>query len=199
MLYSLTLLTLTLATRLASSQGLPAPVLDSVTDSVSNPCNGPACWDHKYEDGTPCSFGASCDNCKNPAKFWWSKKAHACGEEPKWIDGTMCSGPSCAACGNSANFWPSLHSEACGTPPTPKLTPTKDTSGTPNTPAPTNRVAPTPRTPRPTPEPESFQTETEPEPELEHPSSPAAKSSDCVARYISTFVFLGYFLNQRMF
>jgi len=70
-------------------------------------------------DGEKCVPGNSlistCQKCRNPASYWYSKLSHACGQEPKWNDGTICLlGTSCSRCKNKATFWRRKLSYACG-------------------------------------------------------------------------------------
>merc|ERR1719436_2354425 len=70
-------------------------------------------------DGEKCVLGNSlistCQKCQNPAGYWYSKLSHACGQEPKWNDGTICLlGSSCNRCKNKATFWRRKFSFACG-------------------------------------------------------------------------------------
>jgi len=70
-------------------------------------------------DGEKCLGGttalSTCFKCKNQATFWYSKMSQACGEEPKWNDGTIClKGTSCSRCKNTAKWIWSKFSFVCG-------------------------------------------------------------------------------------
>jgi hypothetical protein len=91
--------------------------------------------EQKHEDGTLCVDAAPCDgcqqnlgtnwqifasctSCKNSATYWYTKAWKACGDEPKWSDGTICAlGSTCNACNNTATFWDSKFITACGNEP----------------------------------------------------------------------------------
>ncbi len=71
----------------------------------------------RWDDGTPCGLGTSCNACNNGYASWWYSKAFtACGIEPRWDDGAPCGlGTSCNACNNGyASWWYSKAFTACG-------------------------------------------------------------------------------------
>jgi hypothetical protein len=64
------------------------------------------------------SMYPQCYDCLNPATYWYKKAWMACGDEPKWGDGTICAlGSTCNACKNAATYWGSKAFTACGTEP----------------------------------------------------------------------------------
>jgi len=72
----------------------------------------------KWDDGSICALGTSCNACKNEATFWHSKVITACGNEPKWNDGDRCAlGTSCKMCKTKATYWYGKAWTACGNEP----------------------------------------------------------------------------------
>ncbi|KAL3909987.1 MAG: hypothetical protein SGILL_007868 [Bacillariaceae sp.] len=72
----------------------------------------------KWENGSICAEGTTCNACKNKASYWYGKAITACGQEPKWDDGTTCAeGTTCYACGNKASYWYGKAITACGPEP----------------------------------------------------------------------------------
>jgi len=70
-----------------------------------------------WPDGTLCGIGTTCDRCENEHTYWYGKAMTACGEEPRWGDGTICVGDACDVCRNKATFWHGKVHMACGTEP----------------------------------------------------------------------------------
>jgi hypothetical protein len=86
--------------------------------------DGTLCVETSPCDGCQQNIGAnwqifsSCESCKNTATYWYTKAWKACGEEPKWDDGTICAlGTTCNACKNTATFWDTKFITACGDEP----------------------------------------------------------------------------------
>jgi len=64
----------------------------------------------KWDNGTYCLKGTSCNQCKNRATWWWGKHpiGYRCGSEKCWRGGTKCAaGTSCRACcrGDKLEWW----------------------------------------------------------------------------------------------
>jgi len=80
---------------------------------------GTICGGKRWSDGTLCGLGTTCGFCKNEigGTYWWSKAMTACGEEPRWNDGTICVGDACKVCRNKATWWHEKVHMACGTEP----------------------------------------------------------------------------------
>ena len=57
-----------------------------------------------WADGTSCWLGSSCNNCQNPATWWYSINWTACGTFTCIPDGTFCSIFTCSKCCAGATY-----------------------------------------------------------------------------------------------
>lgn len=59
-------------------------------------------------DGTRCLLGTTCNNCYNPATWWWTKFFTACGTQGQCLEaGTACNFEG--TCSNCCNFFPIIN------------------------------------------------------------------------------------------
>ena len=68
-----------------------------------------------WADGTSCWLGSSCNNCQNPATWWYSIGWTACGTFTCIPDGVQCSIFTCSKCCVSS-YAVSPWEQKCGLP-----------------------------------------------------------------------------------
>jgi hypothetical protein len=59
----------------------------------------------RWADGKVCALGSTCSYCQNPATYWPTKSATACGKDPCWTYRTICgAGTTCNNCCNGYSW-----------------------------------------------------------------------------------------------
>jgi hypothetical protein len=59
----------------------------------------------RWADGKICAIGSTCTYCQNPANYWPTKSATACGKDSCWTYRTICgAGTTCNKCCNGYSW-----------------------------------------------------------------------------------------------